>query len=53
MEQYVQFINEPKHFINPVRDVIMFDTPFCEFFSRTPWYAIPAAWIPVLIYYIS
>ena len=52
-EQYVQFIEEPKHLINPVRDVILFNSPYLEVFSKTPWYAIPIAWAPFLAYYIS
>jgi 4-hydroxysphinganine ceramide fatty acyl 2-hydroxylase len=49
----VQFIEEPKHLINPVRDVILFNSPYLEVFSKTPWYAIPIAWAPFLIYYMS
>ena len=50
-DQYVRFIQEPKHLINPVRDVILFDHPFLEFFTKTPWYAIPIAWAPFITYY--
>jgi 4-hydroxysphinganine ceramide fatty acyl 2-hydroxylase len=45
-EQYIQFINEPKHLINPVRDCRMFNPDFVEFFSKTPWYGIPLFYIP-------
>ena len=31
------------------RSVKMFDNRFIEFFSNTPWYAIPLIWIPVTI----
>lgn len=48
-EQYLGFIHDPKHMIDPP-DAIMFDTPFLEFFTKTPWYAIPTIWIPVIIY---
>lgn len=52
VEQYIGFINEPKHLVNPVRDLILFDTSFCEFFSKTPWYAIPTAWLPLAFYFV-
>lgn len=34
-EEYVQYIVEPKHMINPVCDIILFDSPFFEFFTKT------------------
>lgn len=54
-ESYMQYINEPKHFINPVRDLKMFDTAILEPFSKCPWY-VPLifwslyiySWIPLL-----
>jgi 4-hydroxysphinganine ceramide fatty acyl 2-hydroxylase len=52
-EQYVEFVTEPKLLINPVRDVILFNTPFLEIFSKTSWYAIPIAWFPFIFYYLS
>ena len=39
--------------VNPVRDVRLFDNGFCEFFSKTPWYAIPLAYFPLIIYHLS
>lgn len=51
-EDYVKFVEEPKHLINPVRDVILFDSPFLEMFTKTPWYAIPIAWFPIIGYYL-
>jgi 4-hydroxysphinganine ceramide fatty acyl 2-hydroxylase len=38
--EYVKWTNEPKHLINPVRDVIMFDNPLIEYFTKTPWYRV-------------
>lgn len=29
-DEYVTYINEPKHFVNPVRDLVLFDNPFLE-----------------------
>jgi len=49
----VKFVDEPKHLINPVRDIILFNTPQLEFFSKTPWYAIPIAYFPLICYYMS
>ncbi len=43
-EDYVKFIEEPKHLINPMRDVILFETPFLEMFTKTRWYVIPIFW---------
>jgi 4-hydroxysphinganine ceramide fatty acyl 2-hydroxylase len=47
------FINEPKHLVNPVRDIILFDNPFLEMFTRTPWYLIPLAYVPTIYYHLS
>ena len=30
----------------------MFDAPYLEIFSRTPWYVIPIIWIPILTFNI-
>lgn len=43
-EEYMAFINEPKHFVNPVRDLKMFDNEYLEPFSKCPWYALPIFW---------
>lgn len=50
-EEYVSFVEEPKHLINPVRDLILFETPFLEVFTKTPWYHIPIAWLPWVTYF--
>jgi len=52
-DDYYRYINEPKHLINPIRDIVMFDTPFFEFFSRTPWYVVPIAWMPMAYFLYS
>ena len=60
---YVRFISEPK--LMPLAthshsnkltytqqsDVILFDS-WLEIFSKTPWYAIPIAWLPVIAYHL-
>lgn len=50
-DDYIQFINEPKHLVNPSRDLILFENKFLEFFTMTPWYAIPLGWGPLIIYF--
>ena len=46
-EDYVQYINDPKVFVNPVKDIIMFDNPVIEVLSKTPWWVIPIAYTPL------
>lgn len=52
-DDYIQFINEPKHLVNPVRDIKLFENKFMELFTMTPWYAIPLAWFPLIAYFYS
>lgn len=33
----MRFINEPKIFVNPVRDLLMFDNQYLEPLSKCPW----------------
>ena len=50
-EEYCTWINEPKHVINPVRDIVLFSNPFMEnYLAKTPWWVVPIAWIPVATY---
>ena len=47
-EDYIAWVNEPKHIINPVRDLVMFDNYILEnYFAKTPWFVVPFAWIPI------
>ena len=39
-DEYMNFVNDPKHLTKPGDIHWMFKTPFLEFFSRTPWYYI-------------
>jgi 4-hydroxysphinganine ceramide fatty acyl 2-hydroxylase len=50
-DDYLKFINEPKHLINPVRNVRLFDNPVLEIATRTPWWLIPVAWAGPVIYF--
>ena len=49
-EEYVTYINEPKHFVNPVRDLVLFDNWFLETVSQAPWYYIPTSYFPWMVY---
>jgi len=50
-QEYLDFIHDPKHMINPP-EAIMFDTPYLEIFTKTPWYVIPMLWVPLILYYL-
>ena len=47
----MNFVNEPKHIVNPVRDIILFENPILEAGTKTPWYGIPIAFSTLLYYY--
>jgi 4-hydroxysphinganine ceramide fatty acyl 2-hydroxylase len=51
-DEYLKFVNEPKHLINPIRSIFLFDNFILENLTRTPWYFIPLAWIGPIIYFI-
>jgi 4-hydroxysphinganine ceramide fatty acyl 2-hydroxylase len=48
-EEYCRFINEPKHLVNPVRDLKLFDSNYLEVLSKTPWWGVPLCWCPYLL----
>lgn len=49
-EEYMKFINDPKHLTRPDDEHRMFYYSFCEVFSRTPWYHIGLFWTPTVLY---
>ena len=51
-DEYINFINDPKHLTNPNEEHRMFHYDFCEIFSRTPWYHILIFWGPISLYYL-
>lgn len=51
-DEYVKWINEPKHLINPVRDIRMFNDEFSEWVSKTPWYRVLIVWVPICLWHI-
>jgi len=50
-DEYVSFVEDPKHLIEP-KDAILFDSWYLEMFTKTPWYAIPLFWGPVILFMI-
>ena len=52
IKTYTDYINEPKHLVNPVRDLKMFDSAFLEAGSKTPWFVIPIAYAPFELFCI-
>ena len=51
-DEYYQYINEPKHLVNPVRNLRLFDSDICELLTMCPWFGIPMVYIPLTCYYI-
>lgn len=49
-EQYMKFINDPKHLTKPGDEHRMFQWDWIEVFSRTPWYYIGMFWGPVTLF---
>lgn len=50
-EQYLHFIHDPKHMINP-STARLFKWDFVEFFSSCPYWVIPLVWIPIVSFHI-
>lgn len=51
-EQYLHFIHDPKHMINPTT-ARLFHSDFIEFFSACPYWVIPIVWIPIVLYHLT
>lgn len=45
---YMEYINEPKHLVNPVRDVWLFDFYPLEVATKTPAWLVLIAYIPLM-----
>jgi 4-hydroxysphinganine ceramide fatty acyl 2-hydroxylase len=52
-EEYMHFINDPKHLTRPDDDHRMFYYEFLDMFTRTPWYHVAIFWFPVMIWFLS
>jgi len=50
-DEYITFINEPKHLVNPIRDIILFDNPILELLTKSPWYLILVE--SAILYYMN
>jgi 4-hydroxysphinganine ceramide fatty acyl 2-hydroxylase len=50
-EEYYDYINDPKVLVNPIRNVKLFENDFLELVTLTPWWLIPAIYVPTSIYY--
>lgn len=48
LKSYTEFVNNPKVIEGHMR---VFDSPFLEPFSKTPWQVIPIFWMPVITYW--
>ena len=49
LDSYTEFVNNPTSLMGHMR---VFDNPFLEIFSQTPWQLIPSVWLPVITYYL-
>ena len=45
--EYILYVYEPKHLINPIRHVWLFESKILEFITLTPPWLIPIAYIPL------
>lgn len=50
-KQYLEFIHDPNHMINPPK-ARLFHSDFLEMFSSTPYWLIPIIWIPIVLYHM-
>jgi len=50
LKDYIEFINEPKHLINPIREARLMNNDFLEANTKTEWYMIPLFFTPQVIY---
>lgn len=48
LKSYTEFVNSPQVIEGHMR---VFDSPFLEPFSKTPWQVIPIFWLPVITYW--
>ena len=53
LEEYVQYLEEPKILLNPWRQVKLFDNWFLENFTQGPWWMVPVCTLPVSYYFMT
>lgn len=51
LEEYIQYLEEPKLLINPWRNVKLFDNWFLEAITQGPYWMTPVATLPVAYYF--
>jgi 4-hydroxysphinganine ceramide fatty acyl 2-hydroxylase len=51
LEEYIQYLEEPKVLINPWRNVKLFDNWFFEEITQGPYWMTPVVTFPVAYYY--
>lgn len=49
LKDYVEFVNAPNSIIGHMK---VFDTPWLEVFTMTPWHVIPTVWVPIILFYL-
>jgi len=50
-DEYYDYINDPKVLVNPIRNVKLFDNGALELLTMTPWWLIPAVYLPLAAYH--
>jgi len=50
-EEYCTYINEPKHLVNPVRNLKIFEFFPLELVTMTPFWLIPVFWWPISLWH--
>ena len=53
MEEYNEYLDNPKLLISPWRSVRLFDNTLIETVTMGPWYMTPIACIPIICYFLS
>ncbi|KAG9289009.1 hypothetical protein G9A89_015558 [Geosiphon pyriformis] len=48
-EFYLNQVHQPRHLPNSAR---LFENPYLEMLTKTPWYVIPTIWLPGVCYHI-
>lgn len=52
-EEYMKWVNEPKQFVNPPRDLRLFNKWYLEYLTMSPWYGLLLFWAIYLLQYVE
>ena len=52
LDDYINYLEEPKMLINPWRNVKLFDNVALEWITGGPWYMTPVVTLPVACWYV-